>query len=70
MTFLDVAENTSDLKHAQQSVRNAITALRVANRFLSEIDPGSKIDAIQERRERLTGRLRAITRAGLSADSQ
>ena len=61
MTFLDVAENTRDPKHAWQSVKNAITALRTANQFLARIQPTANIDAIRQRREELAKRLRAIT---------
>jgi hypothetical protein len=61
MTFLDVAENTRDPRHAWQSVKNAITALRTANRFLARIQPTANIDAIRQRREELAKRLRAIT---------
>ena len=60
MTFLDVAETTRVRRHAWQSIRNAITALRSANRFLSEIEPGTGIDAVQQRREQLTARILAI----------
>ena len=61
MTFLDVAENTRDRKHSLQSIRNAITALRTADKFLSEIYPGTNIDGIKQRRRQLAERLRAIT---------
>jgi len=61
MTFLDVAASTGNRKRALQSIRNAITALRTADRFLSRIRPGPKIHAIHQRRERLADRLRAIT---------
>jgi hypothetical protein len=61
MTFLDVAQNTRDPRHAWQSVKNAITALRTANRFLAKIQSTANIDAIRQRREELAKRLRAIT---------
>jgi len=61
ITFLDVAENTSDPEHARQSVKNAIIALRTANRFFSEIQPGANLDGIEQRRRQLAERLRAIT---------
>ena len=61
MTFLDVAETTRDRKHALRSVRNAITALRTASTFVSELQPDTGIATIQQRREQLTARLRTIT---------
>ena len=69
MTFLDVAQNTKDRKHALRSVRNAITAARTADAFLRRIHPTTKIDEIHKRREQLAERLRAIANADHSSDS-
>lgn len=61
LTFLDVAANTRERKHAQQSVNHAITALRTANRFLSQIQPGTAdLNLIEQRRKQLASRLGAI----------
>src|SRR5215469_2544825 len=61
LTFLDVAANTRQRKHAQRSVNHAITALRTANKFLPQIQPGiADLDLIEQRRKQLARRLGAI----------
>jgi len=63
ITFLDVAANTGDARRARQNIKNAIIALRTADRFLLEISPDRNSDAIQQRRKQLAERLHAITDA-------
>lgn len=62
LTFLDVAANTKDPKHAWRSVRNAITALKTADRFMLQIQPNTiDVAAMRQQRKELVQRLRAIT---------
>jgi hypothetical protein len=58
LTFLDIAETTADREHARLSVDHATTALRTADRFLSQVQPGTvNLGAIGLRRELLAERL-------------
>jgi len=62
LAFLGVAETTADLEQARRSVRQAITALRTADRAFSTIQPGTtNVDAIRQLREQLTQRLHEIS---------
>lgn len=58
LTFLDIAETTADREHARLNVDHATTALRTADRLLSQVQPGTlKLAAIGPRRELLAERL-------------
>ena len=57
LTFLDIAADTGESKTTQRCVRNAIAALRTANRFLT-VDQGSPhADYLRRRRQELCQRL-------------
>jgi hypothetical protein len=59
LTFLDVAETTTDRKHARRSLDNAITALRTADRMLSTVQADTvDLDAVAQHRAELARRLR------------
>ena len=61
LTFLDIAETTEDREHARLSVDHATSALRTADKFLSEVKPATvNLGAIRPRRELLAERLRGI----------
>jgi hypothetical protein len=62
LTFLDVAETTQNRHRARQNVNNALKAQRNADKYLSQILPGTfNLNAARERREQLPERSRMIS---------
>jgi hypothetical protein len=57
LTFLDIAANTGQPKTTTRCVRNAIEALRTANRFLIVGRGGPHSDYLRRRRDELRERL-------------
>ena len=57
LTFLDIAADTGESKTTQRCVRNAIAALRSANRFLTVGQGSPHADYLRRRREELCQRL-------------
>jgi hypothetical protein len=62
LTFLEVAETTTDRNHALKSIGNATTALAAAGKYLPQLPPDLiDVEVIREHREQLAQRLRAVT---------
>jgi hypothetical protein len=57
LTFLDIAANTREPRTTRRCVRNAVAALRTANRFLRGRAVDSDDRYIRQRREELCERL-------------
>jgi hypothetical protein len=57
-----VATQLAGREYARQNIKNALDALRTANKFLAELRPGTlNIEKVQQRRDQLAERLRAVT---------
>ena len=60
LTFLEVAETTENVETSRRNIGNALTALRTADKVLTELGTGPNIEVVQQRRDQLAQRLRAI----------